>query len=299
MSHKSSAGPVLALWLAAGMLALAASAPAQPLSASEFEATPVFTDNFAGGAPVGQWELDPANLAGAIPASFVTSTPGTINAAVVALNPVGSSSNGAAMMMGNDSATAGSDFGLNYMRVINSLASGAGDSFLDLDKYRFVARVYLYSPTEIATRWQVGPTALGRPSLFRVCSWYNTEATGGGPGFGWRAWHDGSANVTTGVISGTAALSAPRWTLLSVMVDKSAVDPADWRLAITVDANGDDNLNEADALEHVAVRLADDVTNGPPGVFTVGNVARDTFPLFVDWVELYQPMTNVSDWSLY
>lgn len=271
------------------------------LTAADFSPTAAFTENFAGGAPTGKWGLDPASAAVAetIEATYVTSTPSGINAAVVTLNPVASASNQACMMMGNMSAGAGTHYGLQYMRCTNSLANETGMDFTatTMNKYRIVARLYLYG-TEIygEPRWQVGPWLFNRGSLFRACSFYNTGSTGAGPGFGWRG-----ATVSNGIITGTAALTASRWTLMSVMVDATDTDPANHKLAIAVDANGNGTFDEADPLEYQLFSLNTECTPGPFGIFTVGDVFKDTHPLFVDWVELYLPggPSNVNDWTLY
>ncbi len=275
----------------------AASSFGQDLKAAEFEATPAFTETFAGGATVGQWELDPANFEGSVPATYVTATPTGVAPAVTALNPVGSSSDGGVMFQGNPSSTNGTIAGLNYMRCINSAANGSGTDFTAAtnNKYRVVASIYLYSPTEIAARWQVGPWLFNRPSLFRACSFYNTNSLGGGPGFGYRG-----ATVANAALPGTAAISSPRWTKMSVMVDATNVDPAMWRIAISVDANGDGTLSETDPLEYISLTLAADVTPGPFGIFTVGEVNSDGFPLFTDTVEYYPGLaSDVEAWALY
>lgn len=273
------------------------SVSAQNLTASEFHATPDFVETFAGGATVGKWELDPSNIAGASPPVYVTSTPGGVNAIVTGLNPVGSSSDGGCMMVGNPSSTNDTLFGLDYIRCVNSLAAGTGEDYTaaTFNKYRVVARLYLFTDVQKPERWQVGPF-LFAGNLFRACSFYNTNATGFGPGFGYRGEVGGNA-----ALPGTAALTVSGWTLMSVMVDATAVDPAQHRLSICVDANRDGNLNEADPLEYFS-GILDSVNRpqGPFGIFTVGEVNSDGFPLFVDTVELYKaPVAAVSDWSLY
>lgn len=269
------------------------------LTATEFETTPVLVETFAGGTPVGKWELDPGNVAGAAAGQYVTSTPAGVNATVTALNPVGSSSDGACMMMGNPVSTNGSLFGLDYMRCINSKADSTGADFTaaSFKKYRVVASLYLFTPTQIATRWQVGPYLFGGADLFRACSFYNTFTTGIGPGFGYRG-----ATVANALLPGTSALTTSRWTKMSVMVDATDADSANHRLSICVDANGDGTLNESDPLEYISLSLNSTRTQGPPGIFTVGDVNSDGFPLFIDTVEVYGGIVATSaqgDWTLY
>lgn len=285
------------IFCVAASLGVASSSYGQNLVAAEFEPLPAFTETFAGGATVGQWELDPANLAGAVPATYVTSTPSGVAPAVTTLDPVASSVDNGVMYQGNPSSTNGSLFGLNYMRCINSLANGSGEDFTlaTFNKYRMVARIYLYSPAQIPDRWQVGPWVFNRPSLFRAGAFYNTNSLGGGPGFGYRG-----GTITNGPLPGTSALTAPRWTLMSVMVDHTDVDPANHRLSICVDANGDGLLDETDPLEYISLTLAADAEPGPFGIFTVGNANSDTFPLFTDTVQIFKPvLSDVADWTLY
>jgi len=273
----------------------------QELKAVEFEASPSFTENFAGGAAVGQWELDPAlpalSVTNVSVPTFVTSTPSGVDPVVTALNPVASSEDGGVMYQGSPASTSGSNFGLNYFRCLNSLANGSGESFETLDKYRVVARHYLFTPAQKPQRWQVGPYAFFNASnLFRPASFYNTNATGGGPGFGTR----GSTSGTV-VIPGTAVIATSGWTEMSVMVDATDAEPANHRVSYCVDANRDGTLDENDPLEYISLTLNSSLyTPGPFGVFTVGEVYSDGFPLFTDWVKLYKPsLAKVEDWTLY
>lgn len=282
---------IITLCAGLGVLGLAASAAA--LSASDFEDTPFFVETFNG--PVGKWEIDPDN------------NQAGVTAATFGASPVAGSADNAVMIQGNLSSTYGTAFGLNYMRCVNSKADGTGEDFTQLKKYRVVARLYLYAPSDITSpnnRWQVGPFALDRSggnALFRASAFYNAFTVGLGPGFGYRAYHDGSADVNSGLISGTSALSTSRWTLMSVMVDMTDADPANWKLALCVDADGDGILEEDNPLEYLSTRLASTATAGPPGIFTVGDVHSDQNPLYVDTVELYKEVTSssVNEWSLY
>ena len=104
----------------------------------------------------------------------------------------------------------------------------------------------------------------------------------------------------TAALAGTSALTTSKWTLLSAMVDMSDADSANWRLAICVDANGDGTLDEADPLEYFASPLDPTKIVGSFGTFTVGDVNSDNFPLFVDTVDYYLPVSSdVNDWTLY
>lgn len=276
---------------------LVSSLSAVPLSSTEFQASPSFTDNFAGGASTGKWEVDPGNAGGSAP-QFVTSTPAGVNATVTTLNPVASSSDGGVMMVGNPTSTNGTLFGLDYVRCTNSLANGTGDDYATTvpSKMRVVARIYLFSSSDKSARWQVGPYLNGGADLFRPCAFYNTNATGGGPGFGWRG-----ATVANGAISGTSAIATSGWRLMSVMMDATDPTPANWRLAIGVDANGNGIIDETDPLEYVALTLNSTRTPAPFGIFTVGEGNSDGFPVFVDSVQMYKPLATagVPDWTLY
>lgn len=274
---------------------------AQP-SAADFEPTPFFRDDFnAGGsaAPTGRWVLDAANIvspATQVGPSFVSATPGTLPAAILALDPVASSSDSRVMVLGNSSTTNGTDFGLNYVICDNSEAAGTGDDFTALTNYRVVARVFLYGTAEVASdRWQVGPyvhAASGGTDLFRASAFYNSGATGGGPGFGMRGASTPNAQGLN-VIAGTSALATGGWRLMSVMVNGDA-------LAICVDANNDGTLDESDPAEYLALgRRAADEADGAFGFFSVGTVSNNVRPLLVDWVEVYalQAPLTADNWA--
>lgn len=299
----------------AGVLAIASAsvAVAQGPVAADYEATPFFTETFAGGTPTGLWQPDPGMTVPMVAATFVTATPGTINAAFVTANPLATATGGGAMMMGNLSSTAGTDFGLNYMRVVNTLANGSGQDLKGMTEYRMVARLWLPSEAQVggssgSVRYQVGPYGYGG-SLFRPGIWYNTGSTGLGPGFGQRGDQDGNSVLVSG------ALATGRWTKMEVMFMEDGVDANLVNMSVGVDTNGDGNIDENDANEFFSTGLnflktvrglvdlpATAPENSPaPGIFTVGVISSDIFPLFVDSVELYAKaaVSSTTGWELY
>lgn len=299
----------------AGVLAVASTsiALAQGPVAANYESTPFFTETFASGTPTGEWEADPGMTVPMVAATYVTATPGTINAAFVTANPLATATGGGAMMMGNLSSTAGTDFGLNYMRVVNTLANGTGEDLTALTEYRMVASLWLPSEAQVggsagSVRYQVGPYGYGG-SLFRPGVWYNTGTTGLGPGFGQRGDQDGNSVLVSG------ALAAGRWTKMEVMFMEDGTDTDLVHMSVGVDTNGDNNIDENDANEFFSTGLnflksvrgvvaapAVSPDNVPaPGIFTVGVISSDIFPLFVDSVELYKKATvsSTTGWELY
>lgn len=276
-----------------GLVCLASFSFGQELTASEFESTPAFTETFAGGATVGHWVPAAGNLIGAVEGTYITTTPASVAQTVKDLNIVEGTDG--VMMLGNDSSSNGSLFGLDYMHCVNSKDDETGDDFSALAKYRVVAKMYLFTPTQKPERWQVGPIANTSSDLFYACAFYNTSSTGGGPGFGLRG-----VSGNTSVVPGTTAITESGWYKLSIMVDTTDVDTANWRIAICVDANHDDTLDEADPLEYLTGDLLAAKPAGPFGVFTVGEVNTDGFPLFTDEVSLYLPATSgLQDWAIY
>lgn len=285
-----------ALFIGGAMVASASLATAQ-LNSSYYEATPTFVETFAGGASVGQWELDPSNLAGAGAPTFITSTPAGIAAAYAAANPVGSSVDGGVMMMGNASSTAGTLFGLNYVRCVNSLSAGGGTDFTALTEYRVVVSLYLPTVAMLGggdPRFQVGPYAYAG-DLFRASSWYNSGTPGTGPGFAFRGMIESSAFLSN------SAVSAGDWYEFEIMVANSTV-PNQARAAIGFDVDNDGTIEEGEVTEF-RTDLNIDTGVKPAntfGIFTVGLVSNDIYPLFVDTVSLYLPaVASTSDWELY
>jgi len=287
----------------AGVATLAASAYAQvPPTADKYESTPFFTDDFNRGgvpAPQGRWIIDP-DLAAVVtttlqPAQFVGSTPSGLDASYATFQPVENNPSGdsAVMLVGNLSADAGVHFGLSYIDLADPDPTGSGTSYETLVNYRLVAKLFYLGTNQTAERFQAGVYAhagVGQPDLFRAGPFHNTSATGGGPGFGVRGVVGG-----TQAIPSTVPIADARWTLVSVMVLDDSV-------AICVDANGDDILDESDPLEYQSYdRDPADNAYGYPAVWTVGVISSDVFPLFVDDVELYSKLVPAAaeNWTLY
>lgn len=125
-----------------------------------------------------------------------------------------------------------------------------------------------------------------------VC--YNAKNSASiGVGFNFMASHNGTQDVAVTKIPNTGALSEERWTLMSVMVDMTDEDPANWKLAVCADVNGEGGLDEDDPHEDVSTRLTPTAKPGPPGIFVSGSVFSNQNPLYVDWVELYGDPTDV------
>jgi hypothetical protein len=258
-------------------------------------------ENFAGGAATGQWELDPSNLSGAAAPTFITATPGGIDATYAAANPVGSSSDGGVMMMGNASSTAGTLFGLNYVRCTNSQSGGGGIDLTAEAEYRVVARIYLPSVAMLGggdPRFQVGPYVYAG-DLFRTSAWYNSGTTGGGPGFAYRGMTTAQVIVAPGTVESGAGAG---WYDLEVMVAESTT-ANQARAAVGFDANRNGTIDESDPLEFVTGLAIDTSAKpaGPPGIFAVGLVSNDLYPLLVDTVSVYLPSASASaqGWELY
>ncbi|MFH0792994.1 MAG: hypothetical protein V2A74_03060, partial [bacterium] len=137
---------------------------AQP-NASDYSATPVFTDDFKKGgvpAPQGNWKIDP-QLALSFPGllaapQFVGSTPGGLNAAFVSANPVGTApaADNAVMMVGNTAANNAATYGICYNILYGPTAGDDATTFGALKNYRFVARLYLAGTSQTTGRFQVG-----------------------------------------------------------------------------------------------------------------------------------------------
>lgn len=289
---------------AAALLAAPIALSAQvTLTSADFEATPAFTDTFAGGSPAFLWELDPGNLSGAAAPQFITATPAGIAASLVASDPLASATDGGAMLMGNDSSTAGTLFGLNYVIATNSASGGDGTAFEELEAFKVVARVWTPAYADLdnpsGDRYQVGPYVYGdnTSSLFRS-SMANNSGDGGVPAGGnYRGFVETAATALP-----PGQLAEGRWTLMSVLVQKrEGEDIAD--ASVGIDADGDGTIDELDADEFYTDLTID--TSAFPvttfGVYTVGVISNDVFPAFVDYVEYYEPAdtTPVEDWRLY
>jgi hypothetical protein len=282
---------------------------AQDPVAADFEATPSFTEDFGTAATpgyVGRWNFLPllttqSYFSSVSTPTILTATPGTLNANWVTNNPVAGSTSGAVLAMGNLASTAATTFGLNYWICDNSAADGSGTDFTTLTDYRAVARVYLPSVADAPGRFQVGLIAHSGATgtLFETSNFYNTSSTGIGPGFGARGVLGGTQAFPT-----TSALATSGWRLISIMIKGD-------RVAIGVDANGDNTIDESDPLEYqVYDRNTANPANGPFGFFTVGTVdgvTLDERPLLIDWVSVYLPATppppppplSAENWSMY
>lgn len=287
-----------------GSVLLCASVSQAQVDSSGFELTPSFTETFAGGTTVGQWELDPdltaaITGAGVIDApSFITSTPAGLGAITTA-DPVGSSADGGVMQMGNDAADSGTHFGLNYVHCINSESAGTGTDFTTLVDYKIDASIWVLGTAEYTgsgDRWQVGPYfhSQGAASLFKGSIFYNVGSTGSGAGIEFRGL--GDADAPLGTTNGTA-LTNGDWRLFRIIVSGDSV-------GIGYDANDNGVIDESDPEEFNGSLTRDainDTAEGGFGLFTVGDVSRDVHPLFVDTVELYLPSgpSSAEEWALY
>lgn len=283
--------PILTAILAAGL----APATAQ-IDSSNFASSPSFTETFAGGTSVGQWQLSTVltglSLSGVNAPQFITSTPAGIAPGIVTADPVGSTDG--VMVLGNAAADAGSHFGLIYANCINSANDGSGTDFSALVDYKVEAVIWVIGTAEYTgsgNRWQAGPYFHGdSDDLFMGSVWYNVGTTGGGPGVLFRGLTESDANIGTN----TTALTNGDWRLFSIMVSGDDV-------AVGYDANDNGTIDESDPNEFLngLTRDTGDAAEGPFGIFGVGDVNAENHPLFVDEIRYFEAVTSVNEWSLY